>query len=834
MRLPELCDVLAPGGVLVLSLRHVMAPSNVRASLQGGLSGFDHRPFLSDREQSFSILQLTRALSQAGLTVRDLAEVQLWDRQMPLASVHALLKVGIAATRYLVRVPGDRLWVRAERLLPAPGSVLIARTKDDPEALQRTMGALDAFLPASWERVTGEIQERECESWNEAVTRSSGDFLWLLRSGDQPDEESYMRLRHEAPVAPAYRVEESEDAFYGLGGLMIERGALLDMGPLPSELESDLLANEEYLLRASAFGYPFRPVKCSKPWAGQSPEPGPRIAELTPIFLERWDGAGELENPGDPSALEVETPPWELEGRDPRISLCMITKNEESFLEGCLRQVVEHVDEIVLVDTGSEDRTVEIAESFGAKVLHQKWEEDFSKPRNLSLEHATGDWILVLDADEVLSAESACKIRDLAKNKRAAGYHVLFRSAHEDGATGGLTMVRMFRRLPNIEYRFVIHEQVVMSLLEEAKDRNLAILPSSLEVLHYGYTDEIMDKRDKRRRNVELFEKQLAIDPDDVYCLYKYADFLRIIGDRDDDLRAGFHRALSLLRLQAPSTYRQAPFAAEISALLALHYARAGDLEKADELVREGLQRFLPTPNLHYIAANVASSLGRYLEALEQYHHCLGFRDAMLSVPVQPGITGHVSYAGMASCYMQLGDMVRAADWLDAALREEPGYEVAVLLRTICDLNEGALSRAIERITACISANGDSPALRAQGARVLGQLDMWPQACRWFEQAIELCASDDPGLRREAGLSALLGDDLPRAQGHLERADDPVAKAALHLLAVLRGEQRVAPPMGADIDALEDLLRKKGRSDWVEYLSASADRENTNALFAEV
>jgi glycosyltransferase involved in cell wall biosynthesis len=824
--------MMAPGGTLVLSLPHVLGPRQVRRSLQGSLSVFDQRPLLHDAEASFSIDRSVRALAVSGLVVRDLAEVQLWDRQYSLETVKGLLKLGIAATRYLVRVPGDRLWIRAERHAAAPGSVLIARRPGDEADFAHTREALRSFLPESWELIVGKSQAHECASWNEALTRSTGDFVWLLRAGDVPDLESFWRLRHMAPIGPGILVDARGESSFGLGGMMFDRVALFELGPLPDELESEMLAGEEYQLRAAALGRQFRPVLQGHTWQGRRPEAGARIRELSGPFLERWEGVDSLENPGDPDALEIETPPWELEDREPRISLCMIAKNEERFLEGCLARVHEQVDEIILVDTGSTDRTVEIAESFGAKVFFQEWEDDFAKPRNLSLEHASGDWILVLDADEYLTEDSIPKIRELARNERAAGYHVLFRNDHEDGKTGGVTMVRMFRKLPNIEYRYVIHEQVVMSLMEEANERSLALFPSSIEVLHYGYSDQVMDERDKRRRNVELFEKQLSHDPDDVYCLYKYSDFLRIIGEREDDVRGGFSRALDLLRNQVPSSYRMAPFAAEIAALLALQHARSGELDEADALVREGLQRFLPTPNLHYIAAGVSSSLGRDAEALEQYRHCLGFRDRNLAVPVQPGITSYVSYTGMASCWMQLGEFARAEDWLDTALFEEPGYEVAVLLRSVIDMQKGALDVALARLAERISVHGDSVPMRAHGAHILGRLGMWSQAQDWLEKAQALETVPNPATAKEAGFAALLAQNYGAAEQQLRGLDDDFARAELALLDVLQGRAASAPASPEAAKQLASSLTRSGREDWARLLEV-VETPNTDVLLAE-
>ena len=98
------------------------------------------------------------------------------------------------------------------------------------------------------------------------------------------------------------------------------------------------------------------------------------------------------------------------------ISLCMITKNEEKFLELCLNSVKSIVDEIIIVDTGSTDKTKEIAKKFNAKIIDFKWIDDFSAAKNESLKHATRDWVLVLDADEVIEKKDLDKIKNAIEN----------------------------------------------------------------------------------------------------------------------------------------------------------------------------------------------------------------------------------------------------------------------------------------------------------------------------------------------------------------------------------------------------------------------------------
>ena len=124
----------------------------------------------------------------------------------------------------------------------------------------------------------------------------------------------------------------------------------------------------------------------------------------------------------------------------------MIVKNEEGLLPKCLESVKDHIDEIVAVDTGSTDRTVEIATSYGARVFSHPWEGDFSKHRNQSIGYANKEWILILDADEVVEKESASRLRDVLKEKKADGLYLTVRSAYDKGRGVAVhNSIRLFR-----------------------------------------------------------------------------------------------------------------------------------------------------------------------------------------------------------------------------------------------------------------------------------------------------------------------------------------------------------------------------------------------------
>lgn len=152
------------------------------------------------------------------------------------------------------------------------------------------------------------------------------------------------------------------------------------------------------------------------------------------------------------------------------ISLCMIVLNEEIALPLCLSSVKDVVQEIVVLDTGSSDRTVEIAKLFGAKVYYFEWCNDFSAARNQALKYVTGDWILVLDADETLTPEIIPDLQQAIKRDR---YLVINLLREEVGAAQSpYSMVsRLFRRHPDIRfsrpYHAMIDDSVSQILISE-------------------------------------------------------------------------------------------------------------------------------------------------------------------------------------------------------------------------------------------------------------------------------------------------------------------------------------------------------------------------------
>ena len=229
-----------------------------------------------------------------------------------------------------------------------------------------------------------------------------------------------------------------------------------------------------------------------------------------------------------------------------RISLTMILKNEERALPACLEAARPWVDEIIVIDTGSTDRTREIAASFGARVHEWAWRDDFAAARNESLRHATGDWILALDADEVLTPGSGPALRRACDEPgNVVGYDIKIVCPRE--GDGGLVRLnwfpRLFRNLPGVRWEGVIHEQVVTSLVGHGP-----IVKSDVAVLHSGYTLSAEAMQAKARRNIALLEHQLRAEPDYAPGWFQLAETYVMSGRLDDAVDA-YRRSLRLLQV---------------------------------------------------------------------------------------------------------------------------------------------------------------------------------------------------------------------------------------------------------------------------------------------
>lgn len=192
-----------------------------------------------------------------------------------------------------------------------------------------------------------------------------------------------------------------------------------------------------------------------------------------------------------------------------KISACVIVKNEERNLPRWADSVRGIADELVVVDTGSTDKTVALAESFGARVFHFAWRKDFSAAKNFAIGKATGEWILFLDADEAFSEEARGNVRPFLEGvdgkRQIIGVESPLWNVDADDGNRVLDRIvqrRIFRRLPNLRYRGRIHEDLFYDSTEEG-----IFAESNLLIYHTGYTPSLM--HEKTRRNLAMLQEEM-------------------------------------------------------------------------------------------------------------------------------------------------------------------------------------------------------------------------------------------------------------------------------------------------------------------------------------
>jgi len=208
------------------------------------------------------------------------------------------------------------------------------------------------------------------------------------------------------------------------------------------------------------------------------------------------------------------------------ISLCMIVRDEADNLPRCLQSVRGLVDQLIVVDTGSRDRTVEIAAQYGAEMYQFAWRNNFAEARNYTLQQARGQWILILDADEEIAEGQTEMIRALTETIDADAFGFCVRNW---AAPGNLTrysdslQIRLFRHGRNYGYEQAVHNQILPSIIRQGGQ----VRDTSIVIHHYGYIDK---QEEKARRALPMLEAELAQNPGNAYLYFKLGEVNKALG----------------------------------------------------------------------------------------------------------------------------------------------------------------------------------------------------------------------------------------------------------------------------------------------------------------
>ena len=350
----------------------------------------------------------------------------------------------------------------------------------------------------------------------------------------------------------------------------------------------------------------------------------------------------------------------------PTISLCMIVRDEERVLGDCLASVKPFVDEIILVDTGSKDRTVEIAQEHGAKVFHFPWCDDFSAARNVSLSHAKGDWLFWMDADDTLPPECGRKLHDLAAlaEDRITGFLMQVQIPPAPGESGFTVVdhVKLFRNLPGLRFEGRIHEQI----LEPLYRLGGAVERTNLYVVHSGYDYSPEGQAKKRERDLTILAKDLAERPDHPFVLFNLGMTAHHLKDYAKAI-ASLERCLAVSKPHE-STVRK------VYAMLAGSHLERGELERAKQRLEEGLRLFPQDPELLFRAGILYRELGNLPAAEMSYLNLLNARETGHIDSLDVSMTGFKARHNLALIYQDMGRPAEAEAQWTAAVQENPTF----------------------------------------------------------------------------------------------------------------------------------------------------------------
>jgi tetratricopeptide (TPR) repeat protein len=539
------------------------------------------------------------------------------------------------------------------------------------------------------------------------------------------------------------------------------------------------------------------------------------------------------------------------------LTLCMIVKDEEAMLGRSLAAVRDAVDEIVVVDTGSTDKTVEIARSYGARVIEHEWTGDFAAARNVSFDAADTDWVMYLDADEVLHADDRDALRALTgRTWREAFYLTETNHTGEEGEGNAVThsALRVFRNRPEYRFEGRIHEQIAQHLP--------AYLPEVLEhtavrVEHYGYLGAVRDAKGKSKRNIELLERQLAEGNDTPFLHFNLGSEHAAAGDAPAALSA-FRRSWEVLSQDPQLTaYGYAP---SLASRLGKALRVCGELDEAERHATTVLELFPGFTDMVFEQAMIARERGDRDLAKALLHRCLEMGDAPARFSATVGCGTTLARGSLAELAAEAGEHAEAESLARENLERHPGYLGSIELLAVLMLRRGVpaaevvdtIHKGTETLTPSVrfllavalyergaAAEAESelrevlaaqpqayPARVALGEALLSQGRLAEAAD--VNAAVDRDASTKPAAVRGELFARIAEGDTPTAQRVLEDARGLLQGPEHGLFAAWLGDEAGVPADAAPIaETMLDALARLQRFEGFESLAVALERGTT-------
>lgn len=471
-------------------------------------------------------------------------------------------------------------------------------------------------------------------------------------------------------------------------------------------------------------------------------------AELLTMTPE-WDIAKKLATKLIDEEVLTERVPLE----DQFISFCMIVRDEEVNLERCLSSLQQVPNkEIIMVDTGSTDRTKIIAKQYQANIIDHKWNNDFSDARNIAMEYARGDWVLILDADEELAPNSYENLKSDIMQPNIIGYRLPLENV--GSPLNGLNYVpRLFRNAPGLYFIGKIHETIYASLLVAGEQWNMKQGIGCTKILHHGYQPEQIINKDKIKRNLALYEDALTELPDEPSIMMNYAHDLNHDGQTEKayEIYKKIHGILEQHKTEEITAEVREQFIHNYAVFLAQE-------KKMEELVEVMLSRTArdtgPVANVHYMAGLGLINCKRFEESVHELELCVekAFDDSL--APSVPVIRTWNPKHLLANAHASLGNEKQAIRYWEEVLpvcknSPDPFHDYARYLSSI-NRNKEAMGVLIKAIDAGLN---DQKLWELGAGIVNSDPELAAMALDWTEEAVQYFPeSDVTNIRRGEAL----------------------------------------------------------------------------------
>lgn len=354
-----------------------------------------------------------------------------------------------------------------------------------------------------------------------------------------------------------------------------------------------------------------------------------------------------------------------------KLSLIMIVKDEESCINRCLDSVKNIVDEMIIVDTGSTDKTLEICHSYNAQVFSFKWNNNFAEARNFGLDRATGDWLLWLDADEeaVFKADNGAKLTD---NIAFDNYDVLsvpLVNFYGNKATPDqivkIAQPRLFRNHMDFRFENKIHEWLNISSAFE--HNRVGFL--DMQIYHYGYMDSCVENKCKYKRNVELLLRELEENRDNAWTHYYLAtEYYRV-----KDYKNAFaytNQSISLFLSQGVIPPPSMLYSLKYSILI-----ETGSWDGAWPSIKSAVKLFPDYVDLKYYMGVILYHKKTLRAALECFNECIIMGEDSLNYLTHAGLGSFRAWFFKGLCLEELKNEEQAIQAYQQSLKLSDGFE---------------------------------------------------------------------------------------------------------------------------------------------------------------